>query len=189
MANPLPFRPSPDEIDAQYDEARVMGFAKFIAKRATSSRQYDQNVFDDAQSEAILAFYKRVEQYKSGRAILPDTYSFYHWLLFRVLTDVRAVLYRDYRRLRGRAVERIEYTDVEEPVAPDPLAVAMAEEVMSALTPRQRQVIQMYFFENKSQNEIAEELGIAQKNVSKTITRAVRRMRKVEGYEEMGGEA
>ncbi len=49
------------------------------------------------------------------------------------------------------------------------------------LTSRQRQIIEMYFYENKTQQEIAETLGINQQVVSKHLFGALREGRQVGG--------
>ncbi len=45
------------------------------------------------------------------------------------------------------------------------------------LTERQRQVIQMYFWDEMTQEEIGKELGIAQKNVSTNSQNALEALR------------
>ncbi len=49
------------------------------------------------------------------------------------------------------------------------------------LTPRQAQIVQLYFYENKTQAEIAAELGINQQVVSKHLFGVLREGRKVGG--------
>jgi RNA polymerase sigma factor (sigma-70 family) len=53
--------------------------------------------------------------------------------------------------------------------------------IQTQLTPRQRQIIQMYFYENRTQQEIAAQLGINQQVVSKHLFGVVRDGRKVGG--------
>ena len=45
----------------------------------------------------------------------------------------------------------------------------------TAPTPRQKQLIQMYYIENMTMPEIAEELGISVSSVSRTIKRGIAR--------------
>src|SRR5699024_921268 len=52
------------------------------------------------------------------------------------------------------------------------------QEWMRLLTERQRVVVIQYFCHEKTQGEIAQELGIAQPTVSQTIFTALKRMRK-----------
>lgn len=44
------------------------------------------------------------------------------------------------------------------------------------LTPRQRQLLALYFDEGKNMAQIAEELGVARSTVSRTIARAKKRL-------------
>ncbi|MEM7130320.1 MAG: sigma-70 family RNA polymerase sigma factor [Chloroflexota bacterium] len=53
--------------------------------------------------------------------------------------------------------------------------------IETQLTPKQRQIVELYFYENKTQQEIAQQLGINQQVVSKHLFGAVRNGRKVGG--------
>ncbi|MEG0780620.1 MAG: sigma-70 family RNA polymerase sigma factor [Oscillospiraceae bacterium] len=44
------------------------------------------------------------------------------------------------------------------------------------LTPRQRQMLALYYDENKNMSRIAEELGVSRSTVSRTISRAKKRL-------------
>lgn len=46
------------------------------------------------------------------------------------------------------------------------------------ITRRQRELLYMYYYENKSMPKIADQLGIAKQNVSKTIKRAITNIQK-----------
>jgi RNA polymerase sigma factor (sigma-70 family) len=50
----------------------------------------------------------------------------------------------------------------------------LRELVATALTDRQRRIVEMYFFEGRTQEEIASELGIAQQVVSRQLFGAAR---------------
>ena len=52
------------------------------------------------------------------------------------------------------------------------------EELLSLLTERQRIVICQFYFQQKSQREISDELGISAPAVSKMLSQAIQRMRK-----------
>ena len=54
----------------------------------------------------------------------------------------------------------------------------MIQELLGLLTERQKEVVFEYFWEQKSQSEIAEKLGVSHAAVSKILTRAVTRLRK-----------
>ena len=49
---------------------------------------------------------------------------------------------------------------------------------MGKLTERQQEIIQLYFYKGLTQYEIAEELGIARPVVSKTMTAAIKKLKK-----------
>ncbi len=52
------------------------------------------------------------------------------------------------------------------------------QELLGLLTDRQKEVIVQYFWEQKSQSEIAEKFGVSHAAVSKILTRAINRLRK-----------
>ena len=53
--------------------------------------------------------------------------------------------------------------------------------IQTRLTPKQRQVIELYFYQNKTQQAIADELGVSQQVVSKRLFGVLRDGRKVGG--------
>ena len=59
--------------------------------------------------------------------------------------------------------------------------VQIAQLIQTQLTAKQRQVVELYFYENKTQAQIAQILGINQQVVSKHLFGAVRDGRKVGG--------
>jgi RNA polymerase sigma-B factor len=65
------------------------------------------------------------------------------------------------------------------PAAPDDLADerALLQAGQSALSHREQRILQMRYYEDRSQVEIARELGLSQAQVSRLIRRAVDRMR------------
>ena len=58
------------------------------------------------------------------------------------------------------------------------IARAMEEE----LTPRQKQMVRMYYIEQRTMQDIAGELGVAVSTVSRTIARGKRRLRRCLRY-------
>lgn len=61
-------------------------------------------------------------------------------------------------------------------------AVAQLRTIIeSGLTVRQRQIVEMYFFEGRTEAEIAQQLGIAQQVVSRHLFGALRAGRRVGG--------
>ena len=65
------------------------------------------------------------------------------------------------------------------PAAPDDLADerALLEAGMSVLSTRERRILELRYYEDRSQAEIAREVGLSQAQVSRLIRRAVDRMR------------
>ena len=65
------------------------------------------------------------------------------------------------------------------PAAPDDFADerALLEAGMSVLSKREQRILQMRYYEDRSQVEIAREIGLSQAQVSRLIRRAVDRMR------------
>ena len=61
------------------------------------------------------------------------------------------------------------------------LIEALTELVATRLTPRQRRIVELYFYEGRTQQEIAAELGISQQVVSRQLFGVVRGGKKVGG--------
>lgn len=59
---------------------------------------------------------------------------------------------------------------------------AIEEIIKEKLTDRQRQMMLMYFFENKKMPEIAEELCVNKSTVCRTIARAVKKIKDYTKY-------
>ena len=52
-------------------------------------------------------------------------------------------------------------------------------ELLDCLTDRQRQIVKLYFFEQLTQQQIADALGIRQQSVTDALRAALKRMRKL----------
>jgi RNA polymerase sigma-B factor len=65
------------------------------------------------------------------------------------------------------------------PTAPDDLADerALLAAGLSVLTPRERRILELRYFEDRSQADIAKEVGLSQAHVSRLIRRALERLR------------
>jgi RNA polymerase sigma factor (sigma-70 family) len=63
----------------------------------------------------------------------------------------------------------------------DQLVELLRELVETRLTPTQRQVVELYFFQGQSQDQIAAALGISQQSVSRHLYGAARDGQKVGG--------
>ena len=54
--------------------------------------------------------------------------------------------------------------------------------VRQELSPRQRETVEAYYFENKTMEQIARELGVNRSTVSRTLKRGVRNLERFLGY-------
>ena len=81
---------------------------------------------------------------------------------------------RELESVHERAAEPVEELHTE-------LLDILRDLVATALTDRQRRIVEMYFFEGRTQDEIAAELGIAQQVVSRQLFGATRDGKKVGG--------
>ncbi len=63
----------------------------------------------------------------------------------------------------------------------DDAVVQLRVIIQSGLTPRQREIVNAYFFEGRTEAEIAQQLGIAQQVVSKHLFGTLRAGRRVGG--------
>ena len=63
----------------------------------------------------------------------------------------------------------------------DDAVVQLRTIIETGLTPRQREIVQAYFFEGRTEAQIAEQLGIAQQVVSRHLFGALRAGRRVGG--------
>jgi RNA polymerase sigma-B factor len=90
--------------------------------------------------------------------------------------------------LQSRA-PAVELEPEKAPAAPDDLADerALLQAGMSVLSKRERRILELRYYEDRSQVEIAREIGLSQAQVSRLIKRAVDRMRAA--VVEDGGEA
>lgn len=73
------------------------------------------------------------------------------------------------------------HADPEVEAARDEMLALLRELVATALTPRQREIVDLYFTDGLSQAEIAERLGISQQVVSKQLFGVMREGRRVGG--------
>lgn len=168
----FPARPDANQIDAEYTPERVTRLAMFIAgKRATDGNpeQYDEDV-----SECIALIYDRIAKYKRGAVNVHPNYPFYYWLLF----DVRTAL-RDLRD-RGKGVF-VHFSTLQEDGKPDFQGTddetardrqLDVREAVNKLPEGQRQVLQMYYLDHKTQAQIATALKISQPAVAQKLERA-----------------
>lgn len=62
---------------------------------------------------------------------------------------------------------------------------AMHHALKNGITTRQREILVMYYYDNKTMPEIAKELGIAKQNVSKSIKRAIANIKKEQNIKQL----
>ena len=72
-------------------------------------------------------------------------------------------------------------TDVEKAQLKQDAIEQIHDLIQSRLTSKQQEIVQMYFYEDKTQEEIAHELGISQQVVSKQLFGVLREGRRVGG--------
>lgn len=58
------------------------------------------------------------------------------------------------------------------------MRIALRHALNHGVTNRQKEILLMYYYDNKTMPEIADELGIAKQNVSKSIKRALANIKK-----------
>jgi RNA polymerase sigma factor (sigma-70 family) len=82
---------------------------------------------------------------------------------------------------RFPAVEPGQARDPEKQRLIDDAVVQLRMIIHTRLTPRQREIVNAYFFEGRTEVEIAEQLGIAQQVVSRHLFGTIRAGRRVGG--------
>lgn len=71
--------------------------------------------------------------------------------------------------------------NTKETESPEPLDAAVRRVVRDALTDKQREAVELFFFEGLSQSEIARRLGVSQQVIQKRLHGVPRRGRVVGG--------
>lgn len=84
--------------------------------------------------------------------------------------------------------ERIDFTGKIEPKYVQTETKMVIDELLACLSKQEQQIIQSRFYQDKSQVEISQELGISQMQVSRTLKRALLKLAK-EGKHIQNGEA
>ncbi len=70
-------------------------------------------------------------------------------------------------------------TIADEPQEDNVINKILINQILSALNPRERKIIEMRYFENKPQREIAEEIGVSQVQVSRLEKKILSRLREI----------
>jgi len=133
-------------------------------------------VAEEIVQEAFVALWRDPDAYREERG------SFRAWLLSTVHhRAVDAIRREEAQRRRGRseAFERV-VEDVAESVVEEADAVRSRDSVRAALreiSPDQRQVLEMMYFEGKTQSQVAQELDIPLGTVKGRTLLGMRRLR------------
>jgi RNA polymerase sigma-70 factor (sigma-E family) len=98
----------------------------------------------------------------------------------------------DQGRLRRRQVAQVQLAegyDDYDPRSADPAAAAELRPALltalRTLTPHQREIVVLRYFDDRSENEVAELLGISAGTVKSTLSRAVAQLREQPGLSEL----
>lgn len=139
----------------------------------------DQGIAEDLVQETFLRAWNRVGGFETGRGAVGP------WLL--AIARNRAI---DYVRYQGRRGEsNVDLNETEHPalfadMRSDPRNLDLARHVKRALeglTPQQRELIELAYFEGMSQTEIAQRLAQPLGTVKTWVRRALQQMREALG--------
>lgn len=132
----------------------------------------DRNEAEDVAQEAFIHAYNKLAAYDSSKG------RFSTWL-YRIATNKCLDILR--RRRRQLDVEDIEL--IAEATMPTHMeedeARALRAAVLELTPPQYRRIIEAYFWEGKSYQEIAEELGMSVSNVGVSMSRAKAKLKEV----------
>jgi RNA polymerase sigma-70 factor, ECF subfamily len=134
---------------------------------------------EDLTQEIFLTFWKQ-ERFDPGRAAL-STY-------LGVMTRSRALNKLESRSSRQRSLERLQQVTPAEFSAPTPLEqVTLAEQeqtlkqALNQLTDKQRQILEMSYYQGFSQSEIAQHLAIPLGTVKTNARQGLIKLRQILG--------
>lgn len=134
-------------------------------------------VAEEIVQEAFLALWRNPDAYREDRG------TFRSWLMSTVHhRAVDAIRREEAQRRRGVTPEAFDpfMEDVAQSVVEEAAAVGSRERVRSALLeipPEQRQVLEMMYFEAKTQSQVAQELGLPLGTVKGRTLLGMRRLR------------
>jgi RNA polymerase sigma factor (sigma-70 family) len=147
---------------------RLAPYLLAVARRRVHSREHAEDLMQQAFVNAHLA---------RGRFELGS--SFRPWIT-RILLNL---VYDHYRSVRRRPMADVDVNDLGAPAHPDVLErshdVARARVAVASLRPRQRQVIEMHWLEERPFPEVAQDLGEELSTVKVRAHRAYRELRQV----------
>jgi len=131
----------------------------------------------DAEDVRAETFLRVLEAIRSDRLRTPEALASFVW------STAKNVI-RECARQHGR--EHIEIENLEEdeahsyePVFLDPPAIRAVQTVVGRLKPREQAFLRMYYYEELSNEEIAEQLGIKEERLRLIKSRALKRFREL----------
>jgi RNA polymerase sigma-B factor len=155
-----------------------------LAERLSRRFAYAREGRDDLAQVAALAVVRAVDRRDPDRAESLPAYvaRCVEGELRRHLRD-RVGVVRVPRRVAATARPAISLEDVEEPVDASTLDDigldrALVARAARALDQRERRVVLLHFFADRTQSEIGDELGLSQAHVSRMLTHALAKMRR-----------
>ena len=138
---------------------------------------------EDALAEGTVSFVRAVHDYDLSQSV-----PFAGFVKARVYGDLRTLFRRTAKIWQREAAvdERREepfWELVEDPAAADAMTrlerQAALVPALRALTPREREVVQLLYWDERTQKEVAAALGITQQAVAGAKRRALAKMRQV----------
>ena len=133
---------------------------------------HDRDEAEDVAQESFVQAYEKLSSYDPGKA------RFSTWL-YRIATNkCLDILRKRNRQLDVEDIEQIAETTM--PVyADDEEARALREAVLNLTPPQYRRIVEAYFWEGKSYQEIATELNMTTSNVGVCMLRAKVQLKEV----------
>ncbi|QAA31216.1 sigma-70 family RNA polymerase sigma factor [Clostridium manihotivorum] len=172
--------------DGIYNLAKDEAFLKvekLIRKIIQNCDCYDYHEYNDLYQVGGLAFIKAYNSYDISKNINFSTY------LGKVITNEIGMYHRKMKRHLNVPSLNVSVADTENCELLDIISdqtdyeevalknVALSSINLNLLAPNRKQIIYLKFYKNKTQNEIAEFLGLSQSYISRQITIALKQLR------------
>ena len=166
-----------DEIRLGVSEAETSLYERFsarvyyVALSETRSRE-------DAEDVRAETFLRVLQSIRQGRLRSPGALA--PFILSTAHNVIREHVRKD-RRTESLDVEEVERTGkyVQEPVFLDSDVQRAVEQVVRRLKPREQIFLRMYYYEEKSKEEIARALGVKEERLRLVKSRALKNFREV----------
>ena len=169
------------------DEALLLLFDAYAGLMYKAARQPHLScLFEDALAEARLSFLEAIQTYDKNRGI-----PFPGFAKAKVYGDLRTLFKRERRRWQRELPPMLQsgsekntgsFPDTRAVPTDDYEAMLQRESlrtVLTALPPRQQQLLHMLFFEERTQKEAAARLGISQQAAASMKARALKQLRRM----------